>query len=93
MSDNDELRIRSERVGAGEIVNMDSVPGGGTLPNVLIPSVGIKIAGDRTAELRRGLQESLPIIARVRDNDTFLDFRTIDPIYDEIVANALGVLS
>jgi L-seryl-tRNA(Ser) seleniumtransferase len=93
MSDNDELRTRCERVGAGEIVNMDSVPGGGTLPNVLIPSVGIKIAGDRTAELRRGLQESLPIIARVRDNDTFLDFRTIDPVYDEIVSNAIGVLS
>jgi len=76
----------------GEVVNLDSVPGGGTLPTVVIPSVGIRLSGDRSWELRRGFQGSLPIITRVRDGDTFLDFRTIDPAYDQVIATALGGL-
>ena len=50
-------------------------------------------AGDVEIDLT-GAQTSVDErLTRVRDDDTFLDFRTIDPIYDETVANALGVLS
>ena len=88
----EELKIRAESMNMGEVVNLDSVPGGGTLPTVVIPSVGIRLSGDRSWELRRGFQGSLPIITRVRDGDTFLDFRTIDPAYDQVIAAALGGL-
>ncbi|MEC7924089.1 MAG: hypothetical protein VYB80_02620, partial [Actinomycetota bacterium] len=88
----EELKIRAERMKVGEVVNLDSVPGGGTLPSTVIPSAGIRLGGDRSWELRRGFNGGLPIISRVQDGDTFLDFRTIDPAYDEIVAAALGGL-
>ncbi|MDG2300277.1 MAG: L-seryl-tRNA(Sec) selenium transferase [Acidimicrobiales bacterium] len=88
----EELRIRAERMNAGEIVSVDSIPGGGTLPTVVIPSIGLKFSGDRSSELRRGFNGGLPIIARVSDGDTYLDFRTVDPAHDEMIANALGNL-
>ncbi len=85
----DELRLRAEKINAGEVTTMDSVPGGGTLPTVVIPSIGLKLPGDRSKELRRGVNGGLPIIARVQDGDTYLDFRTINPDHDELVAAAL----
>ena len=85
----DELQLRAENINAGEVTTMNSVPGGGTLPTVVIPSIGIKLPGDRSKELRRGFNGGLPIIARVQDGDTYLDFRTINPDHDELVAAAL----
>ena len=75
----------AESAGA-EVVSCASVPGGGTLPGVEIPSVGVAVAGDRTAELRAW---SPPVVARVEDDRTILDLRTVDPADDDIVASAL----
>ena len=63
---------------------MFSVPGGGTLPGVEIPSAGIVLEGDRGEELR-----SHRLVARVSQDQTFLDFRTIFPYQDEDVSNAV----
>ena len=88
----EELRARAESMNVGEVVSVNSIPGGGTLPSVVIPSIGLKLSGDRSWELRRGFDRGLPVIARVEDGDTYLDFRTIDPDHDEIVSAALGKL-
>ena len=88
----EDLKDRAEDIGVGEVVNLESIPGGGTLPNVIIPSIGIKLEGDRSWELRQGFEGGLPIVTRVQDGDTFLDFRTINPAYDHVVATALGGL-
>jgi L-seryl-tRNA(Ser) seleniumtransferase len=66
-----------------------AVPGGGTLPSVTIPSAGVRIDGDRTAELRA---RDTPIIARVQDGTTIVDLRTVDPADDGDIASALAAL-
>ena len=100
-----ELRARAEAVGNAsgvrasgvrasdahiQVAEMSSVPGGGTLPGVEIPSAGIVLAGDRGEELRRRVPA---VIARVSQDQTFLDFRTIFPEQDAVVAEAVRGLA
>ncbi len=68
------------------VVACASTPGGGTLPGVEIPSVGLALGGDHTAALRAAMP---PIIARVHAGQTLLDLRTIDPADDPTVVAAL----
>jgi L-seryl-tRNA(Ser) seleniumtransferase len=83
----DGLRRRAEALDAGEVVACASVTGGGTVPGVDIPSAGIALDGDVTAALRAA--EPKPIVARVEDDRTVLDLRTVDPSDDDLVAHAL----
>jgi L-seryl-tRNA(Ser) seleniumtransferase len=90
----DELRRRAEHIAwavpaIATAVATESLAGAGSLPGAVIPSFGIALAGDRRAELRRA---EPPIIARVREERTYLDLRTVDPADDEHVAAALGAL-
>ncbi|MGI8791577.1 MAG: L-seryl-tRNA(Sec) selenium transferase [Acidimicrobiales bacterium] len=89
----ESLTARAESVvataGLGQVIDTEAVPGGGTLPGVTIPSIGIRVAGDRTRTLRSRPQ---PIIARVDDEGTVLDLRTVQPTEDAAVAAALGAL-
>ena len=92
----DQLRERADAYGVGEIVDVMSTPGGGTLPGVEIPSIGVAVEGDQREALR-GLDH--PIIARVDHGErsagetTVLDLRTIHPDDDEVVAAALRSLT
>jgi L-seryl-tRNA(Ser) seleniumtransferase len=83
------LRSRAEAIGAGTVVETASVAGGGTLPGVEIPSVGLAIEGDHAAELR---DASPPIVARVHEGRTVLDLRTVEPDADPHVAGSLASL-
>lgn len=91
---NDELRARADAIAAvattASVVNTEAVPGGGTLPMVSIPSVGLSIDGDQTTELR---DADRPLIARVDEATTIVDLRTIAPADDRDVAKALAALS
>ena len=88
----DDLRRRAEAIGAGAVIDCASVTGGGTLPGVEIPSAGVALDGDRTSSLRAVRPK--PIVARVDDNRTILDLRTVDPVDDDLVRNALrGLLA
>ena len=82
----DELRARAERWNVGTVVDTMSVPGGGTLPTVEIPSVGIALEGDHAAALRGA---PVAIMARVENDTTICDLRTIDPADDDAVIAAL----
>jgi len=86
----ESLRSRASALGVGEVVDLMSVPGGGTLPTVEIPSAGIRLAGDHVSALR---SSSPPIIARVQDQQTLIDLRTVDPRHDDLLATALQSLS
>ena len=86
-ADVDQLRCRAVALGAGAVIECASVTGGGTVPGVEIPSAGVAVDGDITAALRSA--EPKPVIARVEDDRTVLDLRTIDPADDHRVAEAL----
>ena len=88
-----ELESRAHAVtteaGAGEVAEMASVPGGGTLPGVEIDSYGVVLDGDHTTSLRAGTP---PIIARVSESRTWLDLRTVAPADDHHVIAALKAI-
>jgi L-seryl-tRNA(Ser) seleniumtransferase len=81
-----ELEARARALGVGRPVAMDSVPGAGSAPGVTIPSFGITIDGDHQDALRH---HEPPIIARVREQTTYLDLRGVDPADDAVVAAAV----
>ncbi len=64
----------------------DSVPGGGTLPTVSFPSHGLRVGGDLVTPLR---DLERPVIARIENDETVLDLRTIDPADDGYLADSL----
>jgi L-seryl-tRNA(Ser) seleniumtransferase len=86
----DGLRSRAEELGAGTVLPCASVPGGGSVPGLEIPSFGVVIEGDHTAALRA---LDPPIVARVREDATVCDLRTVDPADDAVLAKALASLS
>ena len=83
----DTLRARAIALECGEVVDCASVTGGGTLPGVEIPSVGVALAGNHTSRLRNSTPK--PVIARVEDDRTIVDIRTVDPDDDVALAKAL----
>jgi len=83
-----ELRARAEAIGVGKVIDCASVTGGGTLPGIEIPSVGVALDGDVTEVLRAA--QPKPVIGRVEEQHTLLDLRTVHPHDDELVRAALS---
>jgi L-seryl-tRNA(Ser) seleniumtransferase len=91
----DELRARADRLVAalddGALAPrgqpMDAVPGAGSAPGVTMPSYGVVVAGDHVERLRA---HEVPVIARTRDESTFLDLRSVEPVDDDAILAALG---
>ncbi|HMC42193.1 MAG TPA: L-seryl-tRNA(Sec) selenium transferase, partial [Acidimicrobiales bacterium] len=81
------LRARAAALGVGQVVNCESVPGAGSAPGVTVPSAGVALDGDHTAELRAA---DPPVIARVVEGSTVADLRTVDPADDPVLAKALA---
>ncbi len=79
-----DLGVRAENIvaaiGRGQVIDTMSVPGGGTLPTVEVPSVGVALSGDHRSHLRNA---PIPIMARVHEDTTILDLRTVDPDDDD----------
>lgn len=88
----DELRSRAASVVAkcsrpARVVECESLAGGGSLPGLEIPSFGVAVPGDVSAALR-GFE--VPVIARVRGDETVCDLRAVDPQDDLVLADALS---
>jgi L-seryl-tRNA(Ser) seleniumtransferase len=81
------LADRAAKLGAGEVVACDSLPGAGSAPGATIPSAGVAVDGDHTEALRT---VDPPVIARVADGRTVCDLRAVDPADDEHLADALA---
>jgi L-seryl-tRNA(Ser) seleniumtransferase len=86
----DHLRRRAEAIVAQipgtRAISCESLPGAGSTPGASIPSAGLALDGDRSAALRSFRP---PVIARVRDDVTILDLRTVDPSDDHVVVEAV----
>jgi L-seryl-tRNA(Ser) seleniumtransferase len=65
----------------------ESLPGAGSAPGITMPSIGLIVSGDHLETLRNF---RVPVIARSRDNRTYLDLRSIDPADQHIVVEALA---
>jgi L-seryl-tRNA(Ser) seleniumtransferase len=89
----DDLRGRAHAIataaGRGDVVDLDALPGAGSLPGVTIPSAGIALDGDHLSALRTARP---PVIARVREQRTLLDLRAVDPEDDGVLAGAIRSL-
>ncbi len=91
----EDLRARADVIVAhsahpeAHVIDSMAVPGGGTLPTVEIPSIAIAVPGDVRASLR---SQPTPIMARVVEDTTICDVRTVDPADDQLVASAIGAL-
>jgi len=80
------LEQRARDLGVGIPTAMEALPGAGSLPGITMPSFGVSLPGDHAATLRNF---RIPIIARVREQVTHLDLRTVEPSDDVLVAEAL----
>ena len=85
----ESLRDRASKIAPNLAIDMASITGGGTLPGVEIPSVGLRLPGDRRHELRNNTP---PIIGRISENMTLLDLRTVHPNDDPLLTSALEQL-
>lgn len=68
------------------VVPCESLPGAGSTPGASIPSFAVELDGDHLAALRA---RATPIIARVHEDKTYLDLRSVHPDDDGIVRSAL----
>lgn len=89
----EHLRGRAEaiavRVPAAKVVDTEAVAGGGSLPGLTIPSIGVALecaAPDAMLTRLRGQD----IVARVANDAVVCDLRTVEPADDERVAQALS---
>ena len=86
----DDLAARARAVvasaGVGEVVASEAVPGAGSAPGTTIPSMAVRVPGDRLTALRT---QQPPVVARSRDGATLLDMRSVHPSDDTHLAAAL----
>jgi L-seryl-tRNA(Ser) seleniumtransferase len=92
----DGLRARAESIAAAvpaaKVVDTEAVAGGGSLPGLTIPSVGVGVEVEAAARGLARLREH-DVVARIEDGAVVCDLRTVDPADDERVAHALAAAS
>lgn len=92
-----KVATQLQPVGLGvELLEGESVIGGGAAPTSAIPTVLLGVASRRysAAELANQLRHGEPpIIARLEDDRLLLDLRTVQPEEDDIVIAALAKLA
>jgi L-seryl-tRNA(Ser) seleniumtransferase len=93
----DEIRTRAEHLAERlrnhtsaavtiSVEEVSSATGGGALPEQLLPSWAIAIAGENAADLSKRLRTGEPaVFGRVQDNRVLIDLRTVPPADDELL--------
>jgi L-seryl-tRNA(Ser) seleniumtransferase len=89
----DELRARAEAITAGlpaaKVVDTDAVAGGGSLPGLTIPSIGVAVEVKNADEALARLRDH-DVVARVVDDAVVCDLRTVDHADDDVIRVALA---
>jgi L-seryl-tRNA(Ser) seleniumtransferase len=86
------LRARAEAIAASvpgsKVVDTEAVAGGGSLPGLTIPSVGVAVEGGDPDALHAALRDE-GVVARVDDGLLLCDLRSVEPDDDRWLAEAL----
>ena len=89
----DELRARAEAIASklptAKVVDTDAVAGGGSLPGLTIPSVGVAVEVEAPEVMLARLREH-DVVARVVDDAVVCDLRTVEPADDMVLAEAVA---
>jgi L-seryl-tRNA(Ser) seleniumtransferase len=75
-----------------EVAPCRSTVGGGSMPGIELPSVGIRLrfeGASPSATARALRQQSIPVVGRVAHDALWLDLRTVDPREDRAVVDAV----
>jgi L-seryl-tRNA(Ser) seleniumtransferase len=92
----DGLRARAERVAAtvagSKIVDTEAAAGGGSLPGLTIPSVGVAVEPAHAAAAMATLRRH-GVIARLDAGAVICDLRSVDPDDDRVVGAALAAVA
>ncbi|MDQ6852723.1 MAG: L-seryl-tRNA(Sec) selenium transferase [Actinomycetota bacterium] len=89
----DQLLARAEAIAStlpmAKVVDTEAVAGGGSLPGLTIPSVGVAV---EVAAPDAGLARlrAHDVVARVVDDAVVCDLRTVDPADDSVLAEAVA---
>ena len=88
----DALRMRAEAIArdveSAKVVETEAVAGGGSLPGLTIPSIGIALEVVHPAQSLAALRDA-GIVARTERDAVIADLRTVDPSDDGRLAEAL----
>jgi len=79
-----------------EVIEGESVIGGGAAPSAVLPTWLITVAVDGLSAdqlLARLRQTDPPIVARVQDDRVVMDLRTVFPEQDGVVVEALRMIA
>jgi L-seryl-tRNA(Ser) seleniumtransferase len=82
----DEFAIDPTRL---SVETSEALPGAGSAPGVTMPSRALVVVGDHLRALRAA---PTPIIARTRDDRTFLDLRAVDAIHEPAIVSCLAAI-
>ncbi len=86
------LRARADVIATSvpglKVVDTEAVAGGGSLPGLTIPSVGVAVEVDDADALHAALRDQ-GVVARVDDGLLVCDLRSVDPDDDGRLAEAL----
>lgn len=90
----EELRVRAEKIATqvdgAKVIDTEAVGGGGSLPGLTIPSIGVALEGTgKESERRAAHLRAESVVARVGDDGVICDLRTVDPSDDEHLAQTL----
>jgi L-seryl-tRNA(Ser) seleniumtransferase len=91
----DDLRARAEALAASipgaKVADTEAVAGGGSLPGLTIPSVGVSLEVDDPEAGVAALRDH-DVVARVADDAIVCDLRTVDPSDDGTLRDALTAI-
>ena len=88
----DALGARAEALAAdvpgAKVVDTEAVAGGGSLPGLTIPSIGLALDVP-SPDAALGRLRRHDVVARVEADTLVCDLRTVDPLEDDRLAAAL----
>jgi L-seryl-tRNA(Ser) seleniumtransferase len=91
-----DLRARADAIAkdvtGAKVVDTEAVAGGGSVPGLDIPSVGVAVAVDAADRAAAELRDH-GVVARIEDGRIVCDLRTVAPAEDEQLVAALRALT